>query len=102
MDDRLKEALTRQTATLNCPMALMCLAGRWARETIVAQIRSTGRKPWDFKASEITKQADEYLTEHLELIARAAERVQRDPWLRKLAQREARDRLRRAIQKTPR
>src|SRR5262252_2962746 len=100
MDDRLKDALARSTTELDCPMSLMCIAGRWARETIVAQLRAS-RLPLG-RASDITMQADEYLTSHPELIARAAERVRRDPWLRKLAEREARDRQRRAIQKTSR
>lgn len=77
MDDRLKEALARSTAEIDCPMALMCLAGRWARETIVAQIRSTGHKPWDFRASDVTIMGNEYLANHPELIARAAETIRR-------------------------
>src|SRR5262245_36569643 len=95
MDDRLKEALARSTTEIDCPTALMCLAGRWARETIVAQIRSTGRKPWDFRACDITIMGDEYLANHSELVAKAAETIRRDPHLRKLAEREARDRTRR-------
>ena len=95
MDDRLKEALTRSTTELDCPMALMCLASRCARETIVAQIRSTGRKPWDYRASEITIMGNEYLAQHPELIARAADAIRRSPSLRKLAEREVRDRVRR-------
>src|SRR5262245_59686223 len=94
-------ALARSTATLHCPTTILAMATRWARETLTAEIRSRGVRVTTYRASDITFMADEWLEDHPELIERAAETIQRSPFLRKLAEREARDRQRRAIQKTP-
>jgi hypothetical protein len=74
----------------------LTLARYLATKAIKAEMRARGLRPCSIEPAEINRAAAVYLHEHPELIERAAQRVATVPSLRELAEREARDRARRA------
>jgi hypothetical protein len=66
---------------------------RWmARKAVKAEWLKAGLRIWDYEASDLTKAAKAYLSEHPDLVEQAAETVRNDPRLRTLAERQARQR----------
>jgi hypothetical protein len=73
------------------PQAIM-LARYFAKRAVKAAWLKQGLRIWDYEASDLTKAAKSYLSEHPELIEQAAETVRNDPRLRTLAERQQRQR----------
>jgi hypothetical protein len=68
------------------------LARYMARKAVKAAWLKAGIRIRDYEASDLTKAAKSYLSEHPELIEQAAETVRNDPRLRRLAERQPRQR----------
>jgi hypothetical protein len=78
------------------------LAFYHARRIVVAEIKRQGYKLTSTTASEIAAAAKRYLSENeAQCLAHAAAVIAASPILRKMIERQERDRDRRAIQKSP-
>jgi hypothetical protein len=75
------------------------LALFYARKEVKAALQCAGIKPQTVRAAELSASARAWLERHPELIARAAETIQKVPALLKIAQREDRDRQRREMER---
>jgi len=91
---RIHDALKRATAALDCPTALMTLARHKACTAFKARWLAQGRKLAELTAGDVRIAAEEYLNKHPELFQQAAETIKRSRKLRKLAERETRERAR--------
>jgi hypothetical protein len=91
--ERLHEALTRARA-YEAPATIMAVARLAAIKAVKREIKARGERLAYFDQSEIVDAARQYLSEHPELIEKAAETVRKVPKLRTLAEREARERRR--------
>jgi hypothetical protein len=69
-------------------LVITVLARQAARKTVKRQFQAQGLKVSHIQARVITATADDYLRDHPELIAQAAEAVRKVPQLRTLAERQ--------------
>src|SRR5262249_30044994 len=87
--------MTKAPPSLHQPIPasmLVTLARYRAKQAVLEQYRAQGLRPWwDCEANDITKAANQYLKDHPELFAQAAESVRNDPRLRTLAARQVRE-----------
>jgi hypothetical protein len=90
----LHEAVGRATAQLDCPTTLIVLARQAAMRAVKRKLVASGLKVRQFEQKAIVSAAEDYLSDHPELIEQAAETVRSHPKIRTLAEREARDRRR--------
>jgi hypothetical protein len=75
-------------------LVIMTLARQAARKVVIRQFQAQGLKLAHIEHRIIVAAANDYLRDHPELIAQAAETVRKVPQLRTLAEREERERRR--------
>jgi hypothetical protein len=92
--DQAYSAFTASNKSNIRPGALMVLARQQAQRLIKEQWLAEGRKLQSTTLAELREAADAYLARHPECFRAAAEMIERSPRLRKIAEREERDRLR--------
>jgi hypothetical protein len=93
-------SVSRPTLPWPCPTTLMLVAKREAVKAVEAELKAQGLRPSYVPMKRINAEADAYFVEHRdELIAEASQVIARWPGLRKIAEQEARRRIK-AIQKT--
>jgi hypothetical protein len=81
------------------PGTTKTLALFYARKDVKAALQAAGIRPQTIGAAELSTSARAWLERHPELVARAAETIQKVPALLKIAQREERDRQRREMER---
>jgi hypothetical protein len=78
---------------ISAPATTMCFARYLARKAVKAQLQAAGYKVSYVEARIIAVQANAYLDQHRDaLLAEAAMTIDRSPELRKMAEKEARQR----------
>ena len=90
-------SLPLEITLATCPFTLRTQARHTAFNIIKRKLKAQGVKLASIERSTITAAANEYLQQHPELIEQAAETIRSYPPLRKLAEREAKERARKAI-----
>jgi hypothetical protein len=88
-------ALMSEIVRVPLNATVMTLARHYALRDVKADVKRRGLSVWDISAKDLREQAHAWLREHPELIAQATEVVEKDPTLRRIAERDGRGRLKR-------